>query len=223
MSQEIILKPEMVESDEIAILHLNDNEIICRTKHYDERFYKVMRAYKLCWNSEFKYWEKTVIRELAIDRIVELGIALLLKGFMLHLANSELADKIKSNDYKPEPTRIISICDISNYENYLTVSWLREDLYSCIRQNLYGSKYLKKHKCIVVPIYFYDEIYAFAEDYEFLITNEAHERIEQGKKDICVLFNIEKPPSKKNTVFHEPSLLMPPRAEIDTTLKDESI
>lgn len=216
----IIIKPPELNSDEIVTIRISENKIFCRTAVYDELFYEHIKHWGFSWNSVKRQWIKLISPESIYDRAAEIGCSLLIEGFIINLDNEKIALKIKNNDFDPEPTRLMDLCLMPEYENYLTVTWIREDLYTCVRHNLYGSKYLKKHKIIVVPIYFHQEIYDFAKEYEFLISERAKIKIEEGKKNIFTLFNIDPPRIKNDTIFQNPPNLTLEKTEIDSELQD---
>lgn len=219
----MILRPETLEHDDLVQMSISKNEIRCGTKFYNASFHQLARKYDFEWSGDHKKWRKFSASAHTEDRAAEFGYMILLEGFSLSLDHQEVFRRIKENDFEYEPIRVIDICDFQGYENYLRVSWKRNDLYSCVRHNLYGSKYLKKYSAIVVPLYFHQEIYDFAEDYEFLITERAKNSIEEGKKDIFKLFNLKRPEKKKETVFHTPPKLKHEKNEIEDSLKNSAL
>jgi len=219
----MIIKPQSLEHDDLINIEVSDDEIECHTAAYNEAFYQIIKNYDFKWSGLLRKWIKKVVLENIQNRTAEIGYILLLEGFVVSINDQEIARKIQTNDFQYEPTRVIDVCSFAGYENYLTVSWKREDLYSCVRHNLYGSKYIKKHKAIVVPLYFYEEIYDVADDYGFLITEAARAKIEEGRKNVMTLFNLEAPVKKNKTVFHAPKKLEPKRSAIHDNLKDQPI
>lgn len=216
----ILLKPAELESDELVKISATKNKLECFTVYYDESFYLIMKKYDFVWSGAFRKWTKTVDQDVVQDRAAEVAHALLGKGLAVSVDNQTIADKVKNNSFEPEPDRLIDICRIKNYENYLEVKWLRADLYKCVRQNLYGSKYLKDYQRVVVPLYFYQEINDFARDYEFLITKTANDKIEEGKQNVFTLFNLEPPKQKNTTIFNSPEKLQLKKNTVDDSLKD---
>lgn len=219
-----ILKPPQLRSDCLICIETHISIVECSNQHYSEEFIEVMKSYNYRYKSKTKKWQKTAEQKYTKHRAAEIGHTLLLQGFPIKLHDIEIIQKIEQQSFSLEPHKIIDICNIAEYSNYLQVSWILDDLYEDIKKNLYGSQYCKKHKIIIVPIYFYQEIYAFAEEYDFLITDKAQKQIEAGKDNIELMFHLkplerQSQPKKDKTLFKQ----LIPKDEIDDELKDDTI
>jgi hypothetical protein len=216
----MIIKPEDIKHDDIVNISIIQETIECSTIAYNAIFHHIIKSYDFKWSDASRKWIKKVSPEYLRDRTAEIGYVVLLEGFAVSIDDQEIARKIQAGDFQYEPTRVIDICYMDGFENYLKVLWKRADLYACVKYNLYGSKYLRNLRAMVVPLYFYEEIYDFAKDYEFLITEEAKAKIEEGKQNVLVLFNLKTPIKKNETIFHSPPKLELQRGAIDDSLKD---
>lgn len=166
------LRPAREVSEEIAVITVQGNVVSTRLAHADDRFSEIVKGLRYRWDGG--QWTRTIRKnaEPVSDRAVELGVHILVAGFLVEVRAEELQRRIAAGDYRPETRNWISQRMAGHFTGWFEIRWDREGkdyfrLVSLIR----GSRCYPG--AALVPAARYDEVLDFAESNGFAISDGA--------------------------------------------------
>jgi hypothetical protein len=179
---EATIKPEQPISDALAeISHTQDCVYVSLSERHDD-FAQVVRRLGYTWDYEKRRWERK-LRVLytgpARDRAVELGQALLSRGFCLCVLDQSLREAIVAGTFEPEHTRWISAMVKGDHVGWFCVKWGEFEDYYNVARKIAHSRYEKPH--VVIPPASFEQVLDFAGRYGFRLTTGAQEIADQAR------------------------------------------
>ena len=176
MEESFKIYPEQVTQPRFVKISYIDNRIkVAYQKNED--FKRIVK--KLRYDYENGAWTRTinVTTGSYIDRMAELGNALLASGFIVLISNDEAREKARTGDFEEEHLRWVTRED----SNTLRVVWKYRDEYLYQKaRSLPKSKY--SYGVILVDACYHEEIEDFANLYDFKFTDLAVKVIEDYKE-----------------------------------------
>lgn len=195
MEESFKIYPEQVtQPNFVRISYIEDKVKINYERNED--FKLIVK--KLGYDYESCAWTKKITATTGshIDRIAEIGNALLASGFIVLISNDEAREKAKTGTFEKEHKRWIT----RENENTLKILWKYRDenLYFKAR-SLPKSKY--RNGVILIDVCYHAEVEDFANLYDFKFTDLALDVIENYKEELKNATKVEniKVVSNENT------------------------
>jgi len=215
---EAVIKPSEPVSQTIADISLKKDNIFILFPEKNNDFKEIIKEHGYRWNSG---WEKKLSfkTEDTEDRIAEVGHALLAGGFCIRVINSEIREKIISENFIQEHTRWISV--LSNKPAYFYIQWEYGDNMYDEARRITGARYDKPG--IIVPMEHIDEILDFASLYKFKFSPQAGKLIEKARVNKAAAMTVKLEAKEKKLLPKTdgiPVLKTPENVEINNELKD---
>ncbi|GHV45324.1 hypothetical protein FACS1894204_04160 [Synergistales bacterium] len=162
------------------------------------------------WHCEFKDADMTA------NRIVEVAVNVVSKGYTVILPNDTLAERTKNADYKPYNSKTIKHLD-----GTLRIRWTRKDgdFYDAAKR-LPGAKYSRDTGAVHVPCSSFAEVRDFAQMYGFEVSPLAAERMTAAEETYKNSLVSNAKPKKAAKGDFKPGKLDSVEAMVDPTLAD---
>lgn len=184
-SERAIAKPESVSKNGVVEI-VSEGSTIKVLYPKDEIFRNIVKKYGFIWSGKYWYREITEFNGPMLDRISEIGNALLQKGFVAMFPDEKSKVQAVEARFKKEQTRWIKF-----QNNHLSICWkgINSTLYEAAKK-IHGSHW--KDGSMKVPIEFHQEVCDFAETFGFAFSQRSIAEIkkEQMKEEKIKSFNI---------------------------------
>lgn len=176
----LIVKPISQESSKNGVVKIefdsSDSILVKYVK--DEDFINIMKNQRYKWNGTAWVRKITEFTGSALDRIAEIGNALLNNGFTVQFPDNETKDTAIDGNYQLENDRWVKYnAEIDKIE--ITWKTRSDTLYNSCRK-IPSAKW--RNGCMLVSPEFYKDVEDFAETMGFAISQAAKNKIHQYKK-----------------------------------------
>lgn len=217
-----MLRPVQPVATSVARLSISGDSLRVLFPELNKDFQALMHNSKMEW--ERPHWTRTFNLSADLDhKCAELADSALKEGFCVIVPSETIAQLIVQENYQRTVRRAILVDDSPEYYGWFCIWWDRSENFYDAARRIAGSRWRKPN--VLAPPEHWDEVFDFAEMYDFTITNEAKGVAERARSmmESALLVDRSKIAQSTSLIDAIPKLDPPERQDVDKEFRDDEV
>jgi hypothetical protein len=193
-----LLKPAVEpKSSQIAEVSYMAPALCVAFPEVRDDFRKLMHTLNFKWEREPRRWEHHLDFRSGepVDRVAEVAHRLIGAGFMVRIHDEDARTKAVAGDFEPEQTRWVAMTKGGAYDQWLRITWSKEDRCYEAARRINGARYANGGVCC--PVESIEEVMDFAERYGFAVSEGPRKILERRRAELAQGIVISEPKKPK--------------------------